>query len=339
MAGWIEKIWFDRHPLGYLGAPLLWPLSKLFAVIAYLRRRYFIVSPHLSYRAPIPVVVVGNITAGGNGKTPLVIWLVEKLKEKGFTPAVISRGYGGKSKVYPVIVNEDSTPDEVGDEPVLIYQRTQCLVAVSPVRKDSINALLPLGADIIISDDGLQHYQMARDLEFVVVDGKRRFGNENSIPMGPLRENLTRLKCVDRIICNGEKAKKNELSMKLIPHHFVNVMTGEKCLPERFSFTSCVAMAGIGNPARFFTTLKKLGITASAYYPFMDHQRFELKKLLSLTSSSQSLLMTEKDAVKCRYLIKENQEILNWWYLPVDAHFSDAAATDLLTLITTLRKK
>lgn len=337
MARWIEKIWFDNHPLGYLSAPLLWPLSKLFAAIVAMRRRYFLAHPHLSYNAPVPVIVVGNISVGGNGKTPLVIWLVEQLRIKGFQPGVVSRGYGGNAKVYPLVLDKTSVPNEAGDEPVLIFKRTQCPVAVSPKRQEAIEAILPLGVNIIISDDGLQHYQMARDLELVVVDGKRRFGNKQYLPMGPLREGVSRLSSVSRVICNGGFAHENEMQMHLIPRHFVNVQTGECILPEQMK--AAVAMAGIGSPARFFNTLEQLGIKTDACIGFSDHQTFELDSLLALTPDKQPLLMTEKDAVKCRELIKEKQAIDHWWYLPVDASFDEKEELDLIELIISLKEK
>lgn len=337
MAGLVEKIWFENHPLGYFGAPLLWPLSRIFSLIARYRRRQFLQSPQIAYRAPVPVIVVGNITAGGNGKTPLVLWIVSQLKAHGFNPGVVSRGYGGQSKVYPVVLNDQSRPDQVGDEPVLIHQRTQCPVAVSPNRQQAIESLLPLGIDIIVTDDGLQHYKMARDLEFVVVDGERRFGNQHFIPMGPLREGLDRLASVDRVICNGGKAEVNELKMTLKPSYFVNVRTGETCQPAQLF--EPIAMAGIGNPTRFFQTLMQLGVQPSQCHSFADHFAFDLEMLLALARPDQSLVMTEKDAVKCRCLLENNQEIQNWWYLPVDAHFEDAAQTELLNLMTALKEK
>ncbi len=337
MARWIEKIWFDKHPLAYLAAPLLWPLSKLFATIVAFRRRYFLAHPHLSYKAPVPVVVVGNISVGGNGKTPLVIWLVEQLRARGFHPGVVSRGYGGNAKIYPLVLNETSVPDEVGDEPVLIFKRTQCPISVSPKRQEAIEALLPLGIDIIISDDGLQHYQMARDLELVVVDGKRRFGNRHYLPMGPLREGIARLEHVNRVICNGGLAHENEMQMQLVPRHLVNLQTGESILVEQLK--TAVAMAGIGSPARFFNTLEQLGIYPEAYIAFPDHQAFDLNSLLALTPNGEQLLMTEKDAVKCRELIKDKQVITHWWYLPVDASFDEKEALDLLELIVSLKEK
>ncbi len=337
MARWIEKIWFDSHPLGYLSAPLLWPLSKLFALIVALRRRYFLAHPYLAYKAPVPVVVVGNISVGGNGKTPLVIWLVEQLRARGFRPGVVSRGYGGSAKTYPLVLDDCALTDEVGDEPVLIFKRTQCPIAVSPKRQEAIEALLPLGVNLIISDDGLQHYKMARDLELVVVDGKRRFGNKQHLPMGPLREGVARLSEVSRVICNGGLAHENEIQMQLMPRHLINLQTGESACAEQIK--TAVAMAGIGSPARFFNTLEQLGIHAKSCIAFSDHQAYQLDALLALTPKGEQLLMTEKDAVKCRELIKNKQAITHWWYLPVDAFFDEKEGLDLVDLIESLTVK
>ncbi len=336
----VEKIWFENHPMKYLSAPLLWPLSKLFSCIATYRRNKYLTSPTLSYRPPVPVIIVGNITVGGNGKTPVVMWLIEKLRERGFTPGVVSRGYGGKSKRYPLVLDMETNTDEAGDEPVLIYQRTQCPVAVSPLRSDAVKALLPLGVDIIISDDGLQHYKLARDVEIVVVDGDRRFGNQAYLPLGPLREGLERLKQVDFIVCNGAKAQQGEIAMSLIPQTFIDLASGQPITLD--NKTQVIAMAGIGNPQRFFNTLNAMGISLQATHTFEDHQAFSLETLLSLTQENQALVMTEKDAVKCRFILSEHPEIIErirWWYLPVNAEMSDIFTEKLFNQLVQLKEK
>ncbi|WP_283130598.1 tetraacyldisaccharide 4'-kinase [Enterovibrio norvegicus] len=330
MAGWVEKIWFENHPLGLLGAPLLWPLSKVFGAIARKRRASFL-EGNGAYRAPVPVIVVGNITVGGNGKTPVVIWLVEQLKIMGMMPGVVSRGYGGKAESYPFVLDENTTTDKAGDEPVLIYQRTGVPVAISPVRSEAVKALLPLGVDIIITDDGLQHYKLARDIEFVIVDGERRFGNEHYMPFGPLREQTDRLQSVDFIVCNGGQPEAGEIAMNLAPSQFVNLKTGEKA--QASSFDNAVAMAGIGNPQRFFNTLSALGITPVHCEPFADHKAFEYDQLAALAEKGQHLLMTEKDAVKCRDMLSQYPNIENWWYLPVDANISEKDTINMMNII------
>ncbi|MDD1782853.1 tetraacyldisaccharide 4'-kinase [Enterovibrio sp. ZSDZ35] len=331
MAGLIEKIWFENHPLGIVGAPLLWPLSKVFGAIARKRRQAFLDGKGEAYRAPVPVIVVGNITVGGNGKTPVVIWLVEQLKAKGLKPGVVSRGYGGKADSYPFVLDDTTSTETAGDEPVLIYQRTGVPVAISPIRSDAVKALLPLGVDIVITDDGLQHYKLDRDIEFVIVDGERRFGNAHYMPFGPLREQPERLKSVDFIVCNGGEAQRGELPMSLKPSELVNIKTGEKVAAD--SLNNTVAMAGIGNPQRFFNTLESLGVKPVHCEPFADHKAFEFEQLNALAKQGEHLLMTEKDAVKCRRFVQQNQNIENWWYLPVDARFSEEAATQMINTI------
>ncbi len=174
----VEKIWFENHPLKYLLWPLLWPLSVLFGAISRSKRQQFQTGRKQAYQAPVPVVVVGNITAGGNGKTPVVVWLVEQLQHLGYKPGVVSRGYGAKAPQYPLVLNDDTPTQHCGDEPKLIHRRTGAPVAVDPVRANAVKALVELDVDIIITDDGLQHYALERDVELVIVDGNRRFGNE-----------------------------------------------------------------------------------------------------------------------------------------------------------------
>ncbi|UJF17388.1 tetraacyldisaccharide 4'-kinase [Vibrio sp. SS-MA-C1-2] len=336
----VEKIWFERHFFYYLLWPLLWPLSKIFAVISQRRRKAYQQGKKPSYRAPVPVIVVGNITAGGNGKTPVVVWLVEKLVAEGFHPAVVSRGYGAKAPYYPFIVQSDSSSEQVGDEPLLIKQRTGVPIAVAPVRADAVKALLAENStiDIIITDDGLQHYALQRDIEFVVIDGKRRFGNQQFIPLGPLRESLHRLDEVDFLIRNGEtdinkfnSISDSEIEMRLAPNQLVNIKTGEKRMPDKFS--NCSAIAGIGHPPRFFNTLNELGISLVYQQGFADHQQFDKQELASIAAKGRFLLMTEKDAVKCREIAQDN-----WWYLPVSAEISSEKEAIIITRIKEVKK-
>lgn len=327
----IEKIWFENHPIKYLLWPLLWPLSLLFSEISRARRSKFEAGQKPSYRAPVPVVVVGNITAGGNGKTPVVIWLVEQLQAMGFQPGVVSRGYGAKAPHYPLVVDDATSTRHCGDEPKLIHKRTGAAVAVSPARSDAVKALLPLGVDIIITDDGLQHYALQRDIEIVVVDGKRRFGNESLIPLGPLREGTERLKQVDFVITNGGEAEYGEISMTLEPANAVNLNSGQS--EQVAALDKLVAMAGIGHPPRFFTTLKQLDAKLVYTQGFADHKDFEQSELDALANRGEHLIMTEKDAVKCAHYAKEN-----WWYLPVTASFSSADKSRILNKIKEVKE-
>ncbi|MDA0147318.1 tetraacyldisaccharide 4'-kinase [Vibrio sp. LaRot3] len=327
----IENLWFKPSLFHYLLWPLFWPLSKLFGVISRSRRSQYQSGKKSAYRAPVPVVVVGNITAGGNGKTPVVVWLVEMLQAQGYKPGVVSRGYGAKAPQYPLLVNSDTSTQYSGDEPKLIFERTGAPVAVDPIRSQAVQALLPLGVDIIITDDGLQHYALVRDIEFAVVDGKRRFGNQQLLPLGPLRESVSRLTEVDFIITNGGHAEQGEIAMSLTPSLAINLKTGEKASVDQLP--DLVAMAGIGHPPRFFNTLQQLGATMAHTQGFADHQDFELSQLDALAEKGQHLIMTEKDAVKCGHQAKEN-----WWYLPVSATFAPLDEQRILDRIKQIKE-
>lgn len=316
----IARIWSGESPLWRL----LLPLSWLYGLVSGMIRLLYRLGLKRAWRAPVPVVVVGNLTAGGNGKTPVVIWLVEQLQRRGIRPGVVSRGYGGKAAHYPLLLTSETTTAEAGDEPVLIYQRTGAPVAVSPVRSDAVKALLAEQAvDIIITDDGLQHYALARDKEIVVIDGVRRFGNGWWLPAGPMRERASRLKRVDAVIVNGGVAKQGEIPMRLHPGMAVNLLTGKRMAVAQLP--ALVAMAGIGHPPRFFATLEQCGARLEKCVPLADHQALVAEQVDALAAPGQTLIMTEKDAVKCRAFAKEN-----WWYLPVDAELSGEQPEHLL---------
>ncbi|WP_299018192.1 tetraacyldisaccharide 4'-kinase [uncultured Photobacterium sp.] len=332
MATLIEKIWFQQHPAGELLKPLLWPLSKLFGLISCRRRQQYQRGDKTAYHAPVPVVVVGNITAGGNGKTPVVVWLVEQLQARGLKPGVVSRGYGGKAPHYPFQVDVETSTAEAGDEPVLIRRRTGAPVAVSPKRAEAVKLLLEQDVDVIITDDGLQHYALERDIEIVVIDGLRRFGNQQLIPLGPLRESCERLSEVDFLICNGGEAQSGEAQMQLQPSELINLATGERKPVEEL--TEVVAMAGIGHPPRFFNTLNMLGVTPVVCQPFADHQAFSEQELKQLARQGQHLVMTEKDAVKCHTFAQPN-----WWYLPVDAVLPQPEAEGIINRIIEVKEE
>ncbi|MDN6833878.1 MAG: tetraacyldisaccharide 4'-kinase, partial [Enterobacterales bacterium] len=251
---------------------------------------------------------------------------------RGFRVGVVSRGYGGRSDHYPLLLNSETSTAQAGDEPVLIYQRTGASVAVAPKRSDAVKALLQHSAvDVIITDDGLQHYALARDVELVVVDGVRRFGNGWWLPAGPMRERAGRLRRVDAVITNGGEATTGEIPMMLVGRILVNIHTGERCAAD--SLAPAVAMAGIGHPPRFFATLSQLGTQVVNAVAFADHQEYDLKTLSALTPKGQPLLMTEKDAVKCRKFAQPN-----WWYLPVNAEIPAEQGNELLAKITNLIK-
>ncbi|MBV6540004.1 tetraacyldisaccharide 4'-kinase [Ursidibacter maritimus] len=311
---------------------LLSPLSLLFWLISQGRKWLFDKKILKSYRSPIPVLVVGNISVGGNGKTPVVIWLVEQLQKQGIKVGVISRGYGGKNKQFPQLVTAQSDPEQMGDEPVLIAQRTQVPVAISPNRQQSIECLLQqFELDLIVTDDGLQHYALARDIEWVVIDGERRFGNGFVLPSGGLRELPSRLEKVQAVICNGGIANQGECVMRLEPEFAVNLKTNERKPLSDFSQTDAIALAGIGYPPRFFKMLQGYNIQLVASHSFADHQSYSLAIIQPLAKDNLPLLMTEKDAVKCYAFAQEN-----WWYIPVFAKFSEKDTAYLLNPVLTL---
>ena len=325
----IARIWSGESPVWRL----LLPLSWLYGLVSGLIRLSYRLGLKKAWRAPVPVAVVGNLTAGGNGKTPVVIWLVEQLQQRGSRVGVVSRGYGGKAASYPLLLSNDTSTAEAGDEPVLIFQRTGAPVAVSPARREAVQALLHAhDLQLIITDDGLQHYKLARDKEIVVIDGERRFGNGWWLPAGPMRERASRLRSVDAIIVNGGIAQAGEIPMQLRPGLAVNLRSGER--RDVASFDNVVAMAGIGHPPRFFATLESCGVLPVKTVALADHQALTQASVSALVNPQQTLLMTEKDAVKCRGFAEAN-----WWYLPVDAIMTDERAQQLLTELVTLAQR
>ncbi|SFU77820.1 tetraacyldisaccharide 4'-kinase [Xenorhabdus koppenhoeferi] len=322
----IKRIWSG---CSWLYIALL-PLSAFYGLISGLFRLSYKLGLSRSWKASVPVVVVGNLTAGGNGKTPVVIWLVEQLQLKGYRVGVVSRGYGGKSERYPLLVTDEVTTIQAGDEPVLIRRRTGVPVAVAPKRTEAVKALLAHApVDIVITDDGLQHYALQRDYEIVVIDGIRRFGNGCWLPAGPMRELAGRLNTVNAIIVNGGIPQTGELPMALKGELAVNLLTGET--RKVCDIPNGIAMAGIGHPPRFFATLQQLGADLQKTHAFADHQSYEKSQLLALAGNNQNLLMTEKDAVKCFQFAQPN-----WWYLPVYAYLPEKEGQKILNEICSL---
>ena len=303
----LQQFWYRANPWIWL----LSPLSLLFWLVSHGRRALYSNGLLPRYRPDVPVIVVGNISVGGNGKTPLVIWLVEMLREAGYRPGIVSRGYGGQAKQYPLRVTPDVTARECGDEPKLMFERCQCPVAVDPDRRAAVKLLLSSGeVNIIVCDDGLQHYALARDIELVVLDGERRHGNGRLLPMGPLREGLWRLKRVDAVICNGGLAAVGEYPMQLKPEAPRPLDPDSQALPPQGEID---ALAGIGYPPRFFKTLQLAGYRLRQTVSYADHQDYSATELQQ-QFAELPLLMTQKDAVKCRSFARDN-----WWYLPVSA--------------------
>ena len=301
---------------------LLLPLLVIFVLLAHVRR-YWILR-YTQKRLITPVIVVGNISAGGTGKTPLLIALVKKLQQQGFNPGVISRGYGGKATHYPYLLNSTSTAAEAGDEPITIYQQTGCTVCVGPDRVATARFLEDQNCDVLLSDDGLQHYRLGRDIEIAVVDGQRGLGNGWRLPVGPLREPESRLKTVDWVVVNSPSddfvlpglEDLFYVPMQICAQDLINLQTGEKVPASELSLTQVNAVAGIGNPQRFLNTLTGLGIAAELH-EFPDHHAYTASDLQF--ANQLPVVMTEKDAVKCRKFAQSN-----WFYVPINASLPDS---------------
>ncbi len=294
--------------------PFTWllPFSTLYAKQAVKRRNAYLNGAKEAYKAPVPVIVVGNITVGGTGKTPLILWLIEYCRSKGLSVGVVSRGYGAKPPQFPWRVTADQSAKACGDEPLLIVKRTGVPLVIDPVRVNAVKQLLSTEKiDIILCDDGLQHYKLARDVELVVIDAARGLGNGHCLPMGPLREPASRLSSVDAVIYNGAESDSEQgFAMKLEPAQLINVLTGEQCRAEFFKKDQPVnAIAGIGNPQRFFKTLSSLGFN-TIEHAFNDHAVYTQDSLTF--DNDYPIIMTEKDAVKCQKIAQKN-----WWYLEV----------------------
>ena len=323
MQSWVNKLWYDKHTLRFV----LWPLSIIFSAITGFRRLLYRVGLKTQITLPVPVIIVGNITVGGSGKTPTVIYLIELLRQQGYKPGIISRGYGvqidGVRSVYP-----GDEASLVGDEPAMIVARTGVPMVVGAKRIDAAEQLLSdFEVDIIISDDGLQHYALGRDIELIILDGERRLGNGMLLPAGPLREGRWRAAAVDYVIVNGGKAEKGEQQMQLLPTQLYAVNGNQTLIAAPTLEQQVVAMAGIGNPVRFFETLTTMGFILDKTHVFDDHSPYNAAELTEL-AAGEPLLMTEKDAVKCREFAKDN-----WWYLAVDAKLPSSFDQQLLTRV------
>ncbi len=322
----VEQYWYKNSAM----VPIRYRLiANIFRILAFMRRMSFRLLFFRIYRSSVPVIVVGNITVGGSGKTPVVVWLVKVLKEQGYKPGIVSRGYGGNAESWPQQVRPDSDPRVVGDEAVLLARRCYCPMAVDPNRPAAVKALLQhTDVNIIISDDGLQHYALARDIEIAVIDGQRRFGNGLFLPAGPLRESPSRLQTVDFRINNGGKPEPYEAPMSLQVDEIINVHNPAiiKTLQD-FKGETVHAVAGIGNPGRFFDQLIRLGISLKKH-PFSDHHVFTQDDVLF--DDELPVLMTQKDAVKCERFGNKNL-----WYVAVSAVMQAELKKELIEIVKT----
>ncbi len=309
----LTEIWYDGAP------PPLWlrALVPVYRGLRALHRAPWAFGWKQPQRLPVPVIVVGNLTVGGTGKTPLVIALVDALRARGFRPGVISRGYGGGDGA-PRLLDAGGDAALAGDEPVLIREATGVPVAVGRDRATAARLLLAHhDCDVLVADDGLQHYPLFRDVEICVIDGERRFGNGRLLPAGPLREPLSRLASVDFRVCNGGAAESGEIPMTLGGDVAVSLENSALHAPlHDFAGKRVHAVAGIGNPARFFAKLRDAGIDVVAH-AFPDHHPYVAADLDF--GDGLPVLMTAKDAVKCRTFHGKN-----FWQIPVRATLPDA---------------
>ena len=329
----LNRIWYGGAPTSLLLLPLAW----LYGAVMSVRRVFYELGWLPSYRVERPVVVVGNLTVGGTGKTPLVAWLAERLTERGLRVGIVSRGYGSASAT-PRVVEPNSRWQDVGDEPLLLRQRTGCDVVVATDRVAGAQLLVQRGADVILADDGLQHLRLARDVEIVVVDGARGFGNGFLLPAGPLREPAARLALANFVVINGPPEHASiahqpmardmqPVQMALSPGTVLPVAgsRADRTL-ESFRGQRVHAVAGIGNPGRFFADLRGRGLNV-VEHPFPDHHPFTAADLDF--GDAAPVLMTEKDAVKCRAFAGA-PALAAAWFVPVTARFSDTHAVGMV---------
>lgn len=317
----ITALWYK----GSFWLLLLYPLSVVFKLVAFIRKKNL---QKKSCKAQAPVIVVGNITVGGTGKTPVVIALANHFAEQGKSVAIISRGYGGTAKQLPYFVTATDNPSHCGDEPLLMAQNTTAQVVIDADRCRAIEALQKQHKpDVILLDDGLQHYRLARDIEIVVVDGKRGFGNGWCLPAGPLREPINRLNSIDFVISNGACSDKRLPSNT---HTFTLSDSGFYSLIDKQQTTltpqTIHAVAGIGNPSRFFNQLTAQGFTVIEH-AFADHHAYSAQ---DISWSDAPVVMTEKDAVKCQQFAQQH-----WYYVPVKAQLPDMFLQQLDAKLTT----
>jgi tetraacyldisaccharide 4'-kinase len=338
----IVDTWYGESTISWLK-----PLSAVFSFISTIRRDLYSSGRKKAYRASVPLIVVGNITVGGTGKTPLIIYLARQLLYAGYRPGIVSRGYGSKAPSYPFHVSKDSPVAHSGDEALLIARNTECPVVIDADRAEAVKSLEQhYDCNVILSDDGMQHYAIARDIEIAVIDGRRGFGNGHLLPAGPLREKPERLEKVDYIICNGPSNlsfNKPTYVMTLKPRHLCHLLSSEifpishvmeemtksrmlveqnENSEEAVAKHKVHAIAGIGNPERFFSSLCDCGFDIITHV-FDDHHDYVPEDITF--DDDYEVIMTEKDAVKCKDFARKID-----WYLRVDAVIDEAFIDNLL---------
>lgn len=324
----LPRYWYSRS--FHLLTLLLLPFSWLFGAIVSMRRWFYRLGFFKVQRFPVPVIVVGNITVGGTGKTPFVIWLAKFLQSHGYTPGIVSRGVGGSKHTQPYFVKANDCISQVGDEAMLLWQHTHCPVVICIDRAAAVHALLNhVSCDVVISDDGLQHYRLGRDIEIGMVDGVRRFGNSYLLPAGPLREPRRRLQQTDFIVVTGQDVTDN-FTMTLSPAYFVSMVDPHNRMNVKdFPYKKIHAVAGIGHPERFFTTLQELGLDMFQHV-FKDHYHYQAQDLDF--KDELPIVMTEKDAVKCASFAD-----YRYWYVAITAKINSRLEQALLEKINANR--
>lgn len=332
---WLEARWYSDQT-----APLyLRPLEWLYCALARKKKQRDMA---VKWEPPVPLIIVGNISAGGTGKTPLAVYLIENLRKQGYKPGVVSRGYKSEAPQYPFDVSLADSPAQSGDEPYMLYRRSGCPVIIDPDRCAATQFLLKnYDCDVVISDDGLQHYRLGRDIEIAVVDGERGLGNRHCLPVGPLREEAGRLSSVDYVVCNGSDCESlaeidNTYVMKLQPTHFKSCSSAQSVSADQFTASSINAVAGIGNPQRFFDALNLIfnhkTQTAKIHcHPKPDHYNFSESDFLF--SEPGITMMTEKDAVKV-----EGFELNDAWYLEVSAQLPNGFISAIIAQLEQIKK-
>lgn len=311
MRSLIENYWY-RDSLN-LFTFLLLPLSFLFRILITLRKWLYKIGVFKTYEAPLPVIVVGNITVGGTGKTPFVIWLAQFLKDKGYRPGIVSRGVGGRNHQVH-LVNANDSAEKVGDEALLLLKRTKCPLAIAIDRIAAVKYLLThTDCNIIISDDGLQRYSLGRDIEIAVIDGMRKFGNKKLLPAGPLREPISRLKAINFQLVNNTEPQNGQYKININYIDVVNLKNETKTQPLR-AFSEVHAVAAIGNPQRFYNFLLNADLELHTH-TYLDHYLY--RKSDFNFKDELPIIMTEKDAVKCKNFADDK-----YWYLPIDVSMS-----------------
>lgn len=319
----IQARWYGRRPIAVLR-----PLAALYWTVIALRRRAYRRGWLAVERVSRPVLVIGNLSVGGSGKTPLVLAVIERARALGLRPGVVSRGYGGESAEYPVVVTADTTPAVAGDEPVLIARRTGVPVVVAPDRVAAAHRLIAeADVDVIIADDGLQHYRLARDAEIAVIDARRGYGNGALLPAGPLREPISRLRTVDLECVQGEAR-----DFWLDAGAARALADGALRPLAEFAATPVHAIAGIGEPARFFDMLTEAGLDVMPHAA-PDHHRYRPADLAF--GDAYPILMTEKDAVKCTGFASSAA----LWSVPVETCLAPACAAAIDALLQRITGK